>query len=140
MITPYELWTKKKPNLNYLKVWGYRAVVRLHDLKLKALGERDIGRIFVRYLEHSKAFRFSLVPRPSINIPKGAEDIGGLVVPVKIIEEDDPKTFDEAMKSQDFAFCKEAINDEMDSIMCDNTWVLADLPLGCKRIFKRKLK
>nr|GEU45086.1 zinc finger, CCHC-type [Tanacetum cinerariifolium] len=30
--------------------------------------------------------------------------------------EDDPKTFDEAMKSQDVALLKEAINDEMDSI------------------------
>ncbi|GKA22091.1 zinc finger, CCHC-type containing protein, partial [Tanacetum coccineum] len=36
--------------------------------------------------------------------------------------EDDPKTFDEAMKSQDVAFWKEAINDEMDSIMGNNTW------------------
>ncbi|GKE77071.1 zinc finger, CCHC-type containing protein, partial [Tanacetum coccineum] len=40
---------------------------------------------------------------------------------------------------------KEAINDEMDPIMDNNTWVLADLPpdckpLGCKWIFKRKLK
>ncbi|GJY32875.1 reverse transcriptase domain-containing protein [Tanacetum coccineum] len=40
---------------------------------------------------------------------------------------------------------KEAINDEMDSIMGNNNWVLADLPpgckpLGCKWIFKRKLK
>nr|GFB13073.1 zinc finger, CCHC-type [Tanacetum cinerariifolium] len=37
------------------------------------------------------------------------------------------------------------INDEMDSIMGNNTWVLTDLPsgcrpLGCKWIFKRKLK
>ncbi|GKA16567.1 zinc finger, CCHC-type containing protein [Tanacetum coccineum] len=59
--------------------------------------------------------------------------------------EDDPKTFDEAMKSQDVAFWKEEINDEMDSIIGNNTWVLADLPprckpLGCKWIFKRKLK
>ncbi|GKC75382.1 zinc finger, CCHC-type containing protein, partial [Tanacetum coccineum] len=35
---------------------------------------------------------------------------------------------------------KEVINDEMDSIMCNNTWVLADPPSGCKWIFKRKLK
>ncbi|GKC06528.1 zinc finger, CCHC-type containing protein, partial [Tanacetum coccineum] len=42
--------------------------------------------------------------------------------------EDDPKTFDEAMKSQNIAFWKEAINDEMDSIMGNNTWVLTDLP------------
>ncbi|GJY16126.1 zinc finger, CCHC-type containing protein [Tanacetum coccineum] len=39
----------------------------------------------------------------------------------------------------------EAIDDEMDSIIGNNTWVLADLPsgckpLGCKWIFKRKLK
>ncbi|GJT88613.1 zinc finger, CCHC-type containing protein [Tanacetum coccineum] len=31
---------------------------------------------------------------------------------------------------QDVAFWKEAINDEMDSIMGNNTWVLADLPPG----------
>ncbi|GKA56682.1 zinc finger, CCHC-type containing protein, partial [Tanacetum coccineum] len=58
---------------------------------------------------------------------------------------DDPKTFYEAMKSQDVAFWKEAINDEMDFIMGNNTWVLTDLPpgcrpLGCKWIFKRKMK
>nr|GEV66525.1 zinc finger, CCHC-type [Tanacetum cinerariifolium] len=40
---------------------------------------------------------------------------------------------------------KEAINDEIDSIMGNNTWVLTDIPpgcrpLGCKWIFKRKLK
>nr|GEZ63964.1 zinc finger, CCHC-type [Tanacetum cinerariifolium] len=35
--------------------------------------------------------------------------------------EDDLKTFDEAMKSQDVAFWKEAINDEMNSIMGNNT-------------------
>ncbi|GJV14737.1 zinc finger, CCHC-type containing protein [Tanacetum coccineum] len=45
----------------------------------------------------------------------------------------------------DVAFWKEAINDEIDSIVGNNTWVLADLPpgckpLGCKWIFKRKLK
>nr|GEU57483.1 zinc finger, CCHC-type [Tanacetum cinerariifolium] len=59
--------------------------------------------------------------------------------------EDDPKTFDEVMKLHDVAFWKEAINDEMDSILGNNTWVLADLPpcckpFGCKWIFKRKLK
>nr|GEW81907.1 zinc finger, CCHC-type [Tanacetum cinerariifolium] len=136
-ITSYELWTKRKPNLNYLRVWGCGAVVRLHDPKLKTMGERGIECIFVGYAEHSKAFS----PRPSLRISNGIEDIGGSVVP----EEDEPKTFNEAMKSYDVAFLKEAINDEMDSIMGNNTWVLADLPqcckpLGCKWIFKRKPK
>nr|GEW39261.1 hypothetical protein [Tanacetum cinerariifolium] len=58
--------------------------------------------------------------------------------------EDDPKTFDE-IKSQDVAFWKEAINDVMDFIMGNNTWVLTDLPPGCRHldykwVFKRKLK
>ncbi|GKE19182.1 hypothetical protein Tco_1426759, partial [Tanacetum coccineum] len=140
---------------------------------------RGIECIFVGYAEHSKAFRFyvierndsvlinsiiesrdvifdenrfSSVPRPSLRIPNGTEDIGGSVVPEEVIEEvvhqpepelrkskrnrtpkdfgpkfklyliegtrdkvsdqhsycfnveDDPKTFDEAMKSYDVAF------------------------------------
>jgi hypothetical protein len=42
-------------------------------------------------------------------------------------------------------FWKEAIDEEIGSIMENNTWVLSDLPpgckpLGCKWIFKRKMK
>ncbi|GJQ98408.1 zinc finger, CCHC-type containing protein, partial [Tanacetum coccineum] len=72
--------------------------------------------------------RFSSVPRPSIRFPKGTEDIGGTRDKVSdqhsycFNVEDDPKIFDEAMKSQDVAFWKEAINDEMDYIMGNNTW------------------
>ncbi|GKE17384.1 zinc finger, CCHC-type containing protein [Tanacetum coccineum] len=114
MITPYELWTKRKSNLNYLRVWGCRAVVRLPDLKLKTLGERVIECIFVGYVKHSKACRFFviepnesvsnnsiiesrdaifdenrffLVPRPSLRIPNKTEDISGLVVPKEVTEE-----------------------------------------------------
>ncbi|GKA41299.1 zinc finger, CCHC-type containing protein [Tanacetum coccineum] len=173
MITPYELWTKRKPNLDSLKVLGCRAVLRLLDPKLKTLGERVIERIFVGYVDHSKAFRFYviepnesvlinsiieskdaifdenrflLVPRPSqMSLINGAEDIGGSMVLEEVTDKDDPKTFDEAMESEDVAFWKEAIIDEMDSIMGNNTWVFADLPpgckpLGCKWIFKRKMK
>ncbi|GKD66672.1 zinc finger, CCHC-type containing protein, partial [Tanacetum coccineum] len=185
MITLYELWTKKKPNLNYLRVWGCREVVRLPDPKLKTLGEIGIKCIFVGYVEHSKAFRFyviepndsvvinsiiesrdatfdenrfSSVSRPSQrSLVNRTEHIGGLVVPEKVIDgvvqqpepelkkskrhrtpkdfgpefqlyliegtrddvsdqhsycfniEDDPKTFDEAMKYQDVAFWKKQL-------------------------------
>nr|GEX85960.1 hypothetical protein [Tanacetum cinerariifolium] len=158
MITPYELWTKRKPNLNYLRVWGCRALVKLPDLKLKTLGERGIECIFVGYAEHFNAFRFYIIePNDSVlinsiielmddifdenrfssvpsslRIPNRTEDIGGSVVPEEVIEED-------------VAIWKEAINDELDSIIGNNTWVLADLPSSCKPIgfkwiFKRKLK
>ena len=54
-------------------------------------------------------------------------------------------TFEVAMKSNDSAFWKEAVNDEMDSIMRNKTWKLVDLPpgskpIGCKWIFKKKMK
>ena len=57
--------------------------------------------------------------------------------------EDDPKTYKEAMLSRDVAFWKEAINDEMDSLLFNNTWIIVDLPpgskaIGCKWVFRRK--
>ncbi|GJY32025.1 zinc finger, CCHC-type containing protein [Tanacetum coccineum] len=140
----------------YMDTLNFQAVVRLPDPKLKNLGERGIECIFIGYAEHSKAFRFyviepndsvsinsiiesrdvifdenrfSSVPRSSLRIPNGTEDIGGSMVSEEVTKEvsnqhsycfnvdDDPKIFDESMKSQDVAFWKEAINDEMDSIM-----------------------
>ncbi|GJY79022.1 zinc finger, CCHC-type containing protein [Tanacetum coccineum] len=129
------------------------AVVRLPDPKLKTLGERGIECIFVGYAEHSKAFRLYVIePSESVSINSVTELRDAIFEENRFSSvprprtrdevydehsycfdvEDDPKTFDEAMKSQDVTFCKEAINDEMDSIMGNNTWVLADLPPGCK--------
>nr|GFA72426.1 hypothetical protein [Tanacetum cinerariifolium] len=64
--------------------------------------------------------RFSLVPRPSLRIPNGTEDISGSVVPKEVTEEEDAKTFDEAIKSHDVTLWKEAINDEKYFIMGGN--------------------
>ncbi|XP_073225656.1 uncharacterized protein [Cicer arietinum] len=60
-ITLYELWKKRKPNLNYIKVWGYRAIVKVHEPKRKKLGEREIESVFMGYAENSKAYRFMVV-------------------------------------------------------------------------------
>lgn len=59
--------------------------------------------------------------------------------------DDEPKTFEEAMRSIDAVFWKEAINSEMESILSNKTWELVDLPkgskaIGSKWIFKRKLR
>ncbi|GJX04578.1 retrovirus-related pol polyprotein from transposon TNT 1-94 [Tanacetum coccineum] len=58
--------------------------------------------------------------------------------------DDDPKTFSEAMSSRDAPLWKEAVNDEMDSILGNQTWELAELPkgvkpIGSKWVFKKKL-
>ena len=57
--------------------------------------------------------------------------------------EDEPKTLSEALASRDSAFWQEVVNDEIDSIMSNNTWILVDLPPGSKPIknkwvFRRK--
>ena len=49
------------------------------------------------------------------------------------------------MASKDAAFWREAVNDEMDSILSNNTWVLVDLPpgsntIGCNWVFRRKYR
>lgn len=59
--------------------------------------------------------------------------------------EHDPLTCNEAISSRVVALWKEDINDEMDSIMSNRTWVLYDLslgykPIGCKWICKCKLR
>ncbi|GJT86972.1 zinc finger, CCHC-type containing protein, partial [Tanacetum coccineum] len=190
--------------------WGEAmVVVRLPGPKRKTLGEKGIDCIFIRYAEHSKAYRFyviepndtisinsiiesqdaifdenrlSSIPRPKDIIPNFDESqtddhsndvpsetpkprrgkrarkaksygsdfqlylVGGLRDQIGsqysyyYSIEEDPRTYNEAMQSRDAAFWKEAIDDEVASIMKNNTWVLSDLPPGCKWIFKRKMK
>ena len=57
--------------------------------------------------------------------------------------EDTPSSYLEAMTSPDAPFWKEAINNEIEYIIENNTWILTDLPpknksLECKWIFKKK--
>ena len=208
--TPYELFKGRKPNLNYLKVWGCRAIVRVPEPKRKKLGERGIECIFIGYAQHSKAYRFYVIesndfieintvfeskdaifdenrfvsiPRPkelivskehsnekndvAIETPElrrskrvriaktfgpnfytflveGSREMITESFQFCLNIDSDPTTFEEAMKSPDVAFWKEAINDEMDSIMTNQTWKLVDLPpgckpIGCKWIFKKKI-
>ncbi|GJR43951.1 zinc finger, CCHC-type containing protein [Tanacetum coccineum] len=93
---------------------------------------------------------FSSIPRPKEFIPNSDEsqrDDHSNDVPSETLEprREYPRTYNEAMQSRDVAFWKKEINDEIGSIMENNTWVLSDLPpcckpLGCKWIFKRKMK
>ncbi|KAK3040689.1 hypothetical protein RJ639_028385 [Escallonia herrerae] len=60
-------------------------------------------------------------------------------------QENEPRTYSEAMSSPEAPHWKEAVNSEIESIMQNHTWELVDLPprnkpLGCKLIFKRKMK
>ncbi|GJT62681.1 zinc finger, CCHC-type containing protein [Tanacetum coccineum] len=125
---------------------GCRAVVRLPDPKRKTLGEKGIDCIFVGYAEHSQGI-IGFIPKDIIpNLEESQRDDHSDDVPSETPKpRRDPRTYNEAVQSRDAAFWKEAIDDEIGSIMENNTWVLSDLPpgckpLGCKWIFKRKMK
>ncbi|KAL0436495.1 UNVERIFIED_CONTAM: Retrovirus-related Pol polyprotein from transposon TNT 1-94 [Sesamum radiatum] len=77
-------------------------------------------------------------------IVQDLDRINDHVVSAYLVEED-PKTYVEAITSIDSGFWKEAIKNELDSIMTNHTWDLVDLPIGskpikCKWIFKKKIK
>ena len=74
---------------------------------------------------------------------EGTRDSIEIEIPYVYSINSDPNSFKEAIDSQDASFCKETVQNKMDSIMKNNTWVLVDLPPGCKLIiskwiFKRK--
>ncbi|GKD47739.1 zinc finger, CCHC-type containing protein [Tanacetum coccineum] len=71
-------------------------VVRLPDPKLKIWVKEALNASLLDMLSILRL----LVLRLNLSIPKETGDISGSVVP----EKDDPKTFDEVMKSQDVAF------------------------------------
>lgn len=61
------------------------------------------------------------------------------------LAKNDPQTFEKAMTSLDAPLQKEAVNNELDSIMSNHAWELVDFPLGtkpirCKWILKKKIK
>jgi hypothetical protein len=87
----------------------------------------------------------SFGPNFIVYLVEGSRDSSCKQKMISLNIESDPLTYEEAMKSQDSGFWNEAINDEMDSIIGNNTWILVDLPpsftpISCKWIFRRKLK
>ena len=64
---------------------------------------------------------------------------------ISYMVEGEPNTYREAVSSSEGPQWKEAIKNEIDSILQNHTWELVDLPPGCKPlgyrwIFKKKMK
>jgi hypothetical protein len=56
--TPHEMWTGKKPSLNYLRVWGCPAEARIFNPQLKKLDPKMVTCFFVGYPHRGKGYRF----------------------------------------------------------------------------------
>ena len=55
---PYEVWVKRKPSLNYLKVWGCKVEAKSYNPMEKKLDSRTISGYFVGYPKRTKGYRF----------------------------------------------------------------------------------
>ncbi|GJZ33067.1 retrotransposon protein, putative, ty1-copia subclass [Tanacetum coccineum] len=69
--TPYEMWHGKVPNLSYLKVWGYEALVK-RDTPNK-LESRSIKCIFVGYPKETMSYYFYYLLENKIFVARYAE-------------------------------------------------------------------
>ncbi|GKB46814.1 zinc finger, CCHC-type containing protein [Tanacetum coccineum] len=111
--------------------WGEAmAVVRLPNPKLKTLGERGIECVFVGYAEHSKAFSFY------VNEPNDSVSINS------IIESRDAIFDDNRFSSVPRPSQRSLVNGTKDigcSVVPEEEQGMR-LQIGCKWIFKRKLK
>jgi hypothetical protein len=56
--TPYELWTGHKPSLNYIRVWGCPAEVKIFNSNAGKLEPKTVSCHFIDYPEKFKGFRF----------------------------------------------------------------------------------
>ena len=56
------------------------------------------------------------------------------------VYKENPQNLKEVLTTPDAIFWKEAVNDEMKSLISNRTWKLVDLPLGCKWVLRKKFK
>jgi hypothetical protein len=56
--TPYEMWTGRKPTLNYLHVWDCLAEAKLFNQSIGKLDSKTVSCHFISYPDKLKGFRF----------------------------------------------------------------------------------
>ncbi|GKB89526.1 retrotransposon protein, putative, ty1-copia subclass [Tanacetum coccineum] len=56
--TPYELWMRRKPSYQYLRVWGWLAKVVVLTPKAQKIGPKSVDCIFIGYTKNSSACHF----------------------------------------------------------------------------------
>jgi hypothetical protein len=56
--TPYELWTGRKPTVNYFHIWGCLTGARIFNPQQEKLDDRTTSCHFIGYPERLKGYRF----------------------------------------------------------------------------------
>ncbi|KAL4366735.1 hypothetical protein GQ457_05G021070 [Hibiscus cannabinus] len=139
--TPHEMWTGKRPNMSIMKIWGCKAYVK-HQMSTK-LGPKSENALFGKgrnieleevqqqqvvepevegisqAVEESPADLETQPLRRSTREQHEPERYGFLVTThgdVILVDQDEPKTYQEAVTSPDSEKWLEAMRSEMDSM------------------------
>ncbi|KAK8662705.1 hypothetical protein V6N13_024596 [Hibiscus sabdariffa] len=168
--TPHEMWTGRRPNMSFMKIWGCKAYVK-HQMSTK-LEPKSEKCTFVGYPKETKGYYVYnenkvFVARTGVFLEKEflmnsgketqplrrstrerhePERYGFLVTThgdVILVDQDEPKTYQEAVASPDSEKWLEAMRSEMDSMSDNQVWTLVEppegiKPIGCKWVFKKK--
>ncbi|KAK8504798.1 hypothetical protein V6N12_063805 [Hibiscus sabdariffa] len=147
--TPHEMWTGKRPNMSFMKIWGCKAYVK-HQMSTK-LEPKSEKCTFVGYPKETKGYYFYnenkvFVARTGVFLEKEfltksgketqplrrstrerhePERYGFLVTThgdVILVNQDEPKTYQEAVASLDSEKWLEAMRTEMDSMSENQTY------------------
>ncbi|KAK8540307.1 hypothetical protein V6N12_046594 [Hibiscus sabdariffa] len=161
--TPHEMWIGKSPNMSFMRIWGCKAYVE-HQMSTKLEPKsqnallldipkklRDIisttrTKCLLLELEYSLRWNFSQTVKGSTRERHEPERYRFLVTThgdVILVDQDEPKTYQEAVASPDSEKWLEAMRSEMDSMSENQVWTLVEppegiKPIGCKWVFKKK--
>ncbi|KAL4273414.1 hypothetical protein GQ457_13G015300 [Hibiscus cannabinus] len=137
--TPHEMWTGRRPNMSFMKIWGCKAYVK-HQMSTK-LEPKTEKCTFVGYPKETKGYYFYnenkvFVARTGVFLEKEFLTNSGK-------DQDEPKTYKEAVASPDSEKWLEAMRSEMNSMSDNKVWTLVEppegiKPIGCKWVFKKK--
>ncbi|KAK8596978.1 hypothetical protein V6N13_001587 [Hibiscus sabdariffa] len=147
---PHEMWTGKRPSIFFMKVWGCKAYVK-HQMSTKLepkshkCHEPKVEQTSQVVEENSTNLETQPLRR-STRERHEPKRYGFLVTThgdVILVDQDEPKTYQEAVSSPDSEKWLEAMRSEMDSMSENQVWTLVEppegiKPIGCKWVFKKK--
>ncbi|KAK8975594.1 hypothetical protein V6N11_035652 [Hibiscus sabdariffa] len=119
--TPHEMWTGKRPGMYFMKVTEPEVEENSTDLETQPL------RRSTRERHEPERYGFLVTTHGD----------------VILVDQDEPKTYQEAVPSPDSQKWLEAMRSEMDSMSENQVWTLVEppegiKPIGCKWVFKKK--
>ncbi|KAE8686265.1 hypothetical protein F3Y22_tig00111070pilonHSYRG00067 [Hibiscus syriacus] len=139
---PEEAWSKKEINFSQLRVFGYISYVHINSAERSKLDAKSNKYVFVVYGGDEFGYR-SIIESSSSNIEAETkefaefEEISGNDAHISPEAVQEEPCYDEAMQVKDLVKWESSMKDEIDSLMSNQTWELAELPPGKKALHNK---